>query len=93
MTLIIDPPIRVKLREKHQVSEVEVRECIRNTSGKYLMDDREEHKTNPPTYWFLSETDNGRMLKIVFMLKGSDMILKSAFEPRPSDIKTFNKAA
>lgn len=83
MALIIAPKVRQKLGSKiPPVTEQEVRECFWNRSGKTLIDDRESHKTNPPTRWFIAETATGRHLKIVFIrAPNGDHILKSAYDP------------
>ena len=87
MALIIAPQIREKLANKMPpVSEAEVRECFWNRTGKTLVDDREEHKTKPPTRWFIAETAAGRSLKIVFIRTANgDHILKSAYDPDESE--------
>jgi len=83
MALIISPKVQEKLTNKFPpVTEAEVRECFWNRTGKTLIDDRDEHQTNPPTRWFIAETAAGRRLKIVFIrAKGGDHILKSAYDP------------
>jgi hypothetical protein len=63
----ISDHVRKKLAEKHQVTEEEVRECFMNVEGEYLRDRREEHRTDPPTFWFIAETDRRRLLKICFV--------------------------
>lgn len=82
MALIISPKVQEKLAKKiPPVTEAEVRECFWNRTGKTLIDDREEHQTQPPTRWFIAETAAGRRLKIVFIrTKGGDHILKSAYD-------------
>ncbi len=71
-----------KLLLKHEVSREEVEECFFNRAKGLLEDVREQHQANPPTMWFLAETDEGRLLKIVFIesLNGSYEI-KTAYEP------------
>jgi hypothetical protein len=83
MALIISPKVREKLASKvPPVTEAEVRECFWNRTGKTLIDDREEHQTNPPTRWFIAETAAGRHLKVIFIRTASgDHILKSAYDP------------
>lgn len=84
--LIIAPDIRDKLaREDHNVKEDEVRECFLNHDGFYLEDDDEDHATNPPTEWFVGETDRGRLLKIIFVFQDGNLYLKSAY---PANAKT-----
>lgn len=63
--------IRRKLKEKHNVDWYEVEEAFLNGSGSYLEDSRDSHKTIPPTLWFISYTNKGRVLKIIFMERES----------------------
>lgn len=93
MALIIAPKIREKLANKiPAVSEAEVRECFWNRTGRTLIDDREEHKTKPPTRWFIAETASGRRLKIVFIRAGNgDHILKSAYDPDEEEESIYEK--
>jgi len=64
--LYMSPSVREKLR-KRQITEAHVLQCFANRTGKYLIDDREEHKTNPPTKWFVASTDYGIILKVCFV--------------------------
>ena len=83
MSLKFSSAVNQKLAEKHGVSPEEVQQCFANREGGLLEDIREDHKTDPPTQWFIAETDYGRRLKIVFILKGGDIILKTAYCPNP----------
>jgi hypothetical protein len=68
MALIISPKIREKLAQKNPpVTDEEVRECFWNRTARTLTDSRSEHRTRPPTRWFIAETATGRRLKIVFI--------------------------
>lgn len=84
--LIIAPDIRDKLaRPDHNVKVDEVRECFLNHDGFYLEDTEEDHATDPPTEWFVGETDRGRLLKIVIVFRDGNIYLKSAY---PANEKT-----
>lgn len=50
-------------------------------------------KTGPPTSWFISETDRGIKLKIVFMFfaKEDEFVIKSAFAPNSDEIGIYKK--
>jgi len=52
---------------------------------------REEHRTNPPTHWFLAETCYGRLLKVVFVpdTNGKDIYIKTAYEPNETEIRIY----
>lgn len=76
MALKCSSAVKQKLADKHGVSLEEVQQCFANREGGLLEDTREAHKTDPPTQWFIAETDYGRRLKIVFILKNGDILLK-----------------
>ncbi len=78
--------------ESHDVSEQEVIEAFFNNDGGSLIDDREEHKTNPPTYWFVSETNKGRILKVCYVFDGDHTVyVKTAYEAKPNIIRIYRK--
>lgn len=82
MNFSIAPGIFEKLKTRHKVTEAEIEECFLNRQYNHLIDDREEHDTDPPTQWFISETDTGRLLKIVWMKdEVLGIVIKSAYEP------------
>ncbi len=67
--LVFAPSIVMKLLEKNPpVTVSEVEEAFFQWDGYWVLDDREDHRTIPPTYWFLSETLEGRLLKVVIKL-------------------------
>lgn len=81
MFLKISDKIRDKLTDKHGVTEQEIIECFANRCRESLVDDREEHVTDPPTVWFVSETFYGRKLLILYIQRDECTFIKSAFEP------------
>lgn len=91
MNISIDKEIEDKLRDKHQVELKEVAECFQNMEGELLIDNREQHKTNPPTNWFIAETNHKRLLKVCFMQIGDKVHIKSAFEPNDDELRIYNK--
>lgn len=80
-----------KLRDKHDVDRREVEQCFENKVGQYLEDDREDHRTDPATLWFIAPTNTGRLLKVVFIFIDGTIHLKSAFEPFESEIKIYEE--
>lgn len=78
--LVITPDNLEKLHRKHNVKPLEVHECFLNIDGPYLKDTREEHATDPPTEWFVAQTDRGRFLKVIFVFKDGNIYLKSAYD-------------
>ena len=83
-----------KLSQKHHVTLCEVWECFLNRKKGLLEDTRLSHKTEPPTLWFIAETDNCRLLKIVFIeLDNGNYQLKTAYPPNTVEIKIYEKYA
>jgi hypothetical protein len=80
MRLVISQAMLKKLAEKHRVTRAEVEQCFENREGGLLLDPREEHRTDPPTLWFVADTDANRKLKIVFVQRGELVFLKTAYE-------------
>lgn len=80
MGVVIQPRIKAKLSQKHQVTEAEVQEAFENICGNFLIDTRAVHSTDPPTLWFVAETRKGRYLKVAFVYRDGNSIVKSAYE-------------
>lgn len=78
--LIISQAILDKLRDKHQVDRREVEQCFANKCGLYLVDDREDHQSDPPTLWFVAPTNRGRLLKVAFIFREGKVFLRTAFD-------------
>lgn len=90
--LNISQKVRQKLASKKvPVTEAEIRQCFANADGDYLYDQREEHQSDPPTRWFIAETDFGRKLKVVFIPKSTGLTIRSAFDPNADEIRIYNK--
>jgi uncharacterized DUF497 family protein len=93
MAIKVSDKVAEKLARKHNVKFEEVVQCFANkdVAAKYLRDPRAQHETNPPTQWFISETDYGRKLKVIFMRSGTEVTIKSAFEPNAEELRIYNK--
>jgi len=92
--LKISKSITGKLISKHNVTVDEVFECFLNRIKGLLEDTRVNHKTNPPTLWFISETDHERRLKIVFIqLANGGYEVKTAYEPNDMEVKIYEQYA
>ncbi len=91
MAIIISQKTQEKLAQKHHVTAEEVSQCFANRDGKLLVDTREEHASDPATQWFISETDLGRKLKIIFISKGANIYLRSAFVPNEIELGIYKK--
>ena len=59
------------------------------------MDSRPQHQTPIPTQWFVSETDYGRLLKVIFIYDSSSGIIdiKSAYPATPEVAGIYSKHA
>lgn len=88
--IIISDQIRKKLETKHGVSEEEVRQCFANITGHLLTDTREEHRTDPPTVWFIAPTNKGRLLKVCYVPRG-DFYLRTCFPPNDVELAIYRK--
>jgi hypothetical protein len=92
VSLKISHSVRAKLGNKNPpVTREEIEECFANRSGIYLEDTREQHKTDPPTKWFIAETFYGRKLKIAFIQKDANTIIRTAYVPNKDELRIFNK--
>ena len=92
--LKISKHIIEKLKNKHGVVVDEVFECFLNREKGLLEDTRVNHKTNPPTLWFVSETDHARRLKVVFIqLTNGEYEVKTAYEPNDMEVKIYEQYA
>ena len=82
-----------KINNQHNVIENEVRQCFYNITNGFLIDDREDHRTDPPTLWFVAETDEGRLLKIICIhhKDRNQFILKSAYDANPATLALYQK--
>lgn len=87
----ISHAIEGKLRNKHNVCRREIEQCFENVYGSYLIDTREEHRTTPPTMWFISRTNQERILKVVFILNGALIDIKTCYEPNHDEIRIYEK--
>lgn len=87
--LSISPGVLQKLKEKHGVTRSQVIECFANRIGPMLTDDRLDHQTDPPTRWFIAETDMGRRLKVVYIRTDKEFIVKTAYPPNPEELSIY----
>jgi uncharacterized DUF497 family protein len=92
MEIFISRKIQEKLDHKHGgVSMSDIRECFANRDGKFLRDTRANHQTNPPTQWFIAETNFGRELKIAFLERDGNIHIKTAYEPNDDEHRAYTR--
>lgn len=89
--IIFSSGVIEKLRTKHNVEQREVEQCFENFIGLFLEDPREDHRTDPPTLWFVAPTNKDRFLKVVFIFIDGNVHIKSAFEPNDEEISIFER--
>ena len=89
--LIITSATEAKLKTKHNVTIPEVRQCFLNRKWRLLMDNRVLTRTNPPTLWFFADTNRMRALKIVYIQRGLEIHLKTAFEPNDEELAIYRQ--
>ena len=77
--------------KKPPVTRREVEQCFDNRAGTFLLDERERNKTDPPTQWFIAKTNRNRDVKIVFVRRGTDLHLKTAYDPNAEEVRIYTK--
>lgn len=87
--LIISATVKEKLKTRHRVAIREVEQCFDNLCGTFLEDDREEHRTDPATLWFVAPTNKDRLLKVIFMVIQGNIHIKSAYDAKQSVIDLY----
>jgi len=93
VNLRISQAILEKLATRHKVDRREVEQCFDNKCGLFLMDDREDHRTDPPTLWFVAPTNKGRLLKIIFIYRDGYMDLRSAYDADDAAQRLYDRKA
>jgi hypothetical protein len=91
MAIIISSAISAKLELKHGVSEKEVRQALENRTGHLLVDDREDHKTDPPTLWFIAPTNARRLLKVCFIHRDGNSYVRTAYEANDTELRIYRR--
>lgn len=90
--LQISPSVQRKLAGKTPpVKRDEILECFANREGKFLLDTREDHQSDPPTRWFIAETNFGRKLKVVFIARGPVVTIRTAYDPNDDEMRIYSK--
>jgi hypothetical protein len=89
----ISPNVLKKLKEKHAVEALEVEQCFENKTGMLLKDQREDHKSDPPTFWFIAPTNRNRLLKICFIQRDGDQQVRTAYPPNLDELRIYKTLA
>jgi uncharacterized DUF497 family protein len=94
LNLNINTAVIQKILKKHNVIREEVEECFYNRLKGLLEDARAQHKTKPPTMWFIAKTNEERLLKVVFVeLPDQTYEIKTAYEPNEDEVRIYEKYA
>ena len=88
--LIVSAGVLAKLRDKHDVTMLEVEHCFENLCGMYLEDTREDHQSDPCTLWFVAPTNQDRILKVIFIFLDGNVHIKSAFDAERDAIAIYD---
>lgn len=91
ITIVIAEATKAKLETKHGVTPREVEQCFENRAGRILYDMRSDHKTDPPTRWFIAQTNKMRTLKVVYILIDGKAHIKSCYEPNETEKAIYQK--
>jgi uncharacterized DUF497 family protein len=91
--LRISEAVLQKLETKHGVTRRDVEQCFENKCGLLLVDNREDHRTDPPTLWFVAPTNKGRQLKVIFIYRDGRVHLRSAYDADHSTCMLYNNKA
>ena len=59
--------------------------------GDFLRDQREDHRSDPPTLWFIAETYIGRKLKMAFIPVDGDFHVGTAYELNDEEVRIYKK--
>jgi uncharacterized DUF497 family protein len=91
--LIFYRAIEEKLLRKHAVSATDVKEAFMNRVGPFARELRAANQGESPRFWFISKTNLGRKLKIVFADDRNEPapIIITAYEPNQEEEKLYEK--
>lgn len=91
MRLIIYPLILDKLEKKHGVSADEVEQAFWNRTSGLAKETRPQNQGEEPRFWFISMTDTGRDLKVVFFFDHKVPVIVTAYEPSDDEVNFYEK--
>jgi uncharacterized DUF497 family protein len=88
---IVSKSTEQKLASKHGLTIAEIRQAFVNREGGFLEDTREQHRTDPPTQWFIGVTNHGRTIKVAFVQRDGKIVLKTAYDANPTEIRIYER--
>lgn len=93
MRIIIYSSILDKLKHKHDVSAEDVEEAFLNRQAGLAKELRPQNQGAEDRFWFISTTDKGRELKVVFFfdLEKNVPVIITAYEPNNDEVDLYEK--
>ena len=93
MRIIIYPLTLEKLKSKHGVSADEVEQAFWNREGVLAKEVRPHNQGHEDRLWFISTTDKGRELKVVFFIDVDENapVVITAYEPNDDEVNLYEK--
>ena len=94
LRIFISNAVKDKLKNKHKVNPEWILGCFRNRRRDYMIEIREEHRTMPPTQWFIADYEPEKQLKICFVYLEEEraIVIKTAYPPCDREIEIYMKA-
>ncbi|MCM0606471.1 MAG: hypothetical protein KA715_10305 [Xanthomonadaceae bacterium] len=91
VSFIVYQEIERKLLEKHGVTVLEVEEAFYNLTGEYAREVRPMNHGEHPRYWFISKTNAGHRLKVVFVDDPEETrpVLITAYNPNEEEEELY----
>jgi len=91
MAILLSTKIAQKLADKHRVTFREIEECFANRCGAELTDSREQHASDPPTRWFIAQTNDRRLLKVVYVPREGNLHIRTSYEPNEIELTIYRR--
>ena len=90
MNFQVAASVKLKLREKHNLSVEEVREVFEDERlvRRRLKRNR---KTQSVSYRYVGRNRSGRLLRVIIIIKGDGTWLMSAYDGDNGDFKFYNR--
>jgi uncharacterized DUF497 family protein len=91
--IIVYPSILEKLKTKHGVSIDEVEQTFLTRTGSLAREMRPKNQGTEDRFWFISTTDSGRELKVVFFIDADENVpvIITAYEPDSNEVNLYEK--
>lgn len=94
LIFLISEAVKSKLETKHQIKPEMIQGCFQNWRDRHLLEQREQHKTEPATRWFIASVASQRWpLKIcfVYLAEKHAIAIKTAYPANPKERHIYRK--